>query len=75
LVCATGRAGGCSPEAVSYQPAKRLTHAGTGGPLVGYGLTSPTRCVNGKAGWYHSIWRVDAALGSYLSLTLTLSWP
>jgi hypothetical protein len=39
---------------ISYQPAKRLTHAGTGGPLVGYGLTPPTRCVNGKAGWYNT---------------------
>ena len=30
--------------AALYQPAKRLTHAGTGGPLVGYGLTPYSVC-------------------------------
>jgi hypothetical protein len=42
-------------QSESYQPAERLTHAGTGGPLVGYGLASPTRCVNGKTGWYQRL--------------------
>jgi len=55
----TAGMGQSHPELVLYQPAERLTHVETDGPLEGYGLTAYSVCrfQSGlvlRGGWYHT---------------------